>query len=464
MSAELAYVLDRINLQEYLPALVENGFDTWDVVCDITEDDLAHLGFKLGHRRILQREIAASRGSSHDHPLGSRSTSQSPNTMAAPEKPTGCPSSTPHTEERTKRRYRRKPRPDINAPKKPKTAYVNFADTLRTDPQISSLSFVEIAREVGRRWQALPPDQKHAWECQAARDMQEYEAQMDEYKTTENYRRYQHYLKSFRNDRPRGKKPRTGPRPALDQGRKSRSNSSETLSVGSGEVISSRRFANFQIEEQMLEDSESETLDSDDVKRLVCTLVFMECWLSTTLGYKADVRTEDITRACSIHEISPNVTDAIYYQACKIGLVSREIANITLDGWYKELPANMHLAALTDEKQSACLTFYQRRAILMVHMFYLGAIISVYRQLLLQACQARIQSKWNLDNAVLADSKLPNALFNSCAANGAHDAAHKLHRCYDQALLGDDLLGFPFLHGNPLRHCATNVGQEANNN
>lgn len=28
MSAELAYVLDRINLQEYLPALVENGFDT----------------------------------------------------------------------------------------------------------------------------------------------------------------------------------------------------------------------------------------------------------------------------------------------------------------------------------------------------------------------------------------------------------------------------------------------------
>lgn len=186
----------------------------------------------------MQREIAASRGSSHDHPLGSRSTSQSPNTMAAPEKPTGCPSSTPHTEERTKRRYRRKPRPDINAPKKPKTAYVNFADTLRTDPQISSLSFVEIAREVGRRWQALPPDQKHAWECQAARDMQEYEAQMDEYKTTENYRRYQHYLKSFRNDQTQGKKPRTGPRPALDQERKSRSNSSETLSVGSGEVIS----------------------------------------------------------------------------------------------------------------------------------------------------------------------------------------------------------------------------------
>lgn len=31
----------------------------------------------------------------------------------------------------------------------------------------------------------------------------------------------------------------------------------------------------------MLEDSESETLDSDDVKRLVCTLVFMEWFVRT---------------------------------------------------------------------------------------------------------------------------------------------------------------------------------------
>lgn len=28
MSAELAYILDRIHLQEYLPNLVENGFDS----------------------------------------------------------------------------------------------------------------------------------------------------------------------------------------------------------------------------------------------------------------------------------------------------------------------------------------------------------------------------------------------------------------------------------------------------
>ncbi|KAL1650824.1 hypothetical protein SLS58_000943 [Diplodia intermedia] len=57
----------------------------------------------------------------------------------------------------------------------------------------------------------------------------------------------------------------------------------------------------------------------------------------------------------------------------------------------------MQLAALTDEKQCSTLSHYQRRAILMIHMFYLGAIISLYRQLLLQACEARIHSKWDLD-------------------------------------------------------------------
>lgn len=192
-------------------------------MCDITEDDLAHLGFKLGHRRVLQREIAAFRGS----PLAS----PSPRTMTTPDNPSPPPSRA-EGQGRTKRRYRRKPRPDINAPKKPKTAYVNFADTLRTDPQVSSLSFVDIAREVGRRWQALPPDHKHVWECQAARDMQEYEAQMDEYKTTENHRRYQNYLKAFHHNQPQPKAQRHV------HERQSRSNSSETLSTGSAEAIS----------------------------------------------------------------------------------------------------------------------------------------------------------------------------------------------------------------------------------
>jgi hypothetical protein len=75
---------------------------------------------------------------------------------------------------------------------------VNFADQLRTDPQVSQLSFVHIAREVGRRWQELPPEQKRVWESNAARAMQEYESQMDEYKKTDEWRRYQTYLNDFK--------------------------------------------------------------------------------------------------------------------------------------------------------------------------------------------------------------------------------------------------------------------------
>lgn len=77
-------------------------------------------------------------------------------------------------------------------------ADVNFADELRTDPEISQLSFVHIAREVGRRWQELAPEQKRVWESNAARAMQEFEAQMDEYKKTDEWRKYQLYLNDFR--------------------------------------------------------------------------------------------------------------------------------------------------------------------------------------------------------------------------------------------------------------------------
>ncbi|KAK3074111.1 hypothetical protein LTS18_014316, partial [Coniosporium uncinatum] len=59
---ELADVLDRIGLSEYLPTLIRNGFSTWENTLDIAEADLDHLGFKLGHRRLLQREVASYRG------------------------------------------------------------------------------------------------------------------------------------------------------------------------------------------------------------------------------------------------------------------------------------------------------------------------------------------------------------------------------------------------------------------
>ena len=189
--------LDSLGLGRYFTVLCENGFDDWDTVLDITEDDLHKLGFKLGHRRTLQREIANYRGSTTQD--GCRSpTVANPSGVMSPITEHSTSNAEMLPNKRAKRRYRWHPRPDPNAPKRPKTAYVNFADHLRTDPTIANMSFVEIAREVGRQWQVMDTGTKQHWETQAAAAMQEYEEQMEIYRRTEKYQQYQHYLESFR--------------------------------------------------------------------------------------------------------------------------------------------------------------------------------------------------------------------------------------------------------------------------
>lgn len=198
---DLREQLESLGLGQYFAVFTENGFDDWDTLLDITEEDLHDLDVKLGHRRILQREIASRRA-----PATMPDSIQSPPGDAA-----SPPAVAPQTieaavsisdvmpaERRPKRRYRWHPRPDPNAPKRPKTAYVNFADRLRADPTIANMSFVEIAREVGRQWQVMDATTKQKWETQAAAVMQEYEEQMEMYRRTETFQEYQQYLESFK--------------------------------------------------------------------------------------------------------------------------------------------------------------------------------------------------------------------------------------------------------------------------
>jgi hypothetical protein len=118
---ELKDVLERIGLSDYYQILTENGFGNWDTVVDITEDDLTALSFKLGHRRALQREIATYRGVPSSLSLEpdtppAEQTTLSTSALETLTRQTATPPP------REKRRYRRHPRPDQNAPKKPKTA------------------------------------------------------------------------------------------------------------------------------------------------------------------------------------------------------------------------------------------------------------------------------------------------------------------------------------------------------
>ncbi|KAK3063863.1 hypothetical protein LTS18_012148 [Coniosporium uncinatum] len=199
-SVELTSVLDSLGLGEYSHAFIKNGYETWDSVLNITEDDLSTLGVKPDHLRVLQCEIA--RFQPHiDHAYG-RADRQaeedtnviSPTTSETSGRPKKQQSPEPKT---TKRRYRRHPRPDSNAPKRPKSAYVRFADELRTDPKIGRMSFVQIAKYVGERWQQLDPTVKKHLEHQASRALDEYELQMDDYKKTSDFRAYQRYLEDF---------------------------------------------------------------------------------------------------------------------------------------------------------------------------------------------------------------------------------------------------------------------------
>jgi hypothetical protein len=58
MAAELNLILGEIGLGQYFSDCFCAGFRSWEVLCTITESQLAVIKFRLGHRRKLQREIA----------------------------------------------------------------------------------------------------------------------------------------------------------------------------------------------------------------------------------------------------------------------------------------------------------------------------------------------------------------------------------------------------------------------
>ncbi|KAF9728747.1 hmg box protein [Paraphaeosphaeria minitans] len=594
-------VLKRLGLTSYLHALSENGFHNWETVLDITEEDLTALNFKLGHRRALQREIATFRGLPSTLALDESNASDQPALSTSALETLTRQTLTPPPRE--KRRYRRHPRPDSHAPKKPKTAYVNFADHLRTEPDISILSFVDIAREVGRRWQHLPPEQKRIWESYAARAMQEYEAQMDEYKRTESWRKHQAYLIGFRSQHQtpsKGSSSSTRPSqsrtttsssctPHHDYSRASPSASSESpptsltspatslgmeaevchnaLTLAFSELVSLRgeilgqgvwpydarhlpseqlvRKAMYafvqgtgsllymwtyaQVDEildriyrpqqpvdamtlaecftvaamgahydmdcfpdrirrvlyasgtlcfnektarldylrtmrlllatafyALLEEHMSaryvlvaalqiarwkypalakETSDAAadaNWRRLFRSLIFMDCWLSYTLGYASEVTSQDVALACPASSVGLTLDEQIHVQTSRIGLVAADISKALsspemvtrdtiqtladqLERWRSEVPQMLSIGSLTSPNPPP-MTLYQRRAILMVHIMYFGTVMLLYRQLLVATAEMQLTdgAAWDL-NLSIEDAKRYR---NECALAG----------------------------------------------
>jgi hypothetical protein len=118
--------------------------------------------------------------------------------VESPSTPTDVPESGTHGGSETKRKYRRHPKPDENAPVRAPSAYVIFSNKIREDVRSQNLSFTDIARLVGDRWQKLAPAEKEPYETQAAVAKEKYNAELAEYKKTDSYRDYMHYLVEFK--------------------------------------------------------------------------------------------------------------------------------------------------------------------------------------------------------------------------------------------------------------------------
>jgi hypothetical protein len=184
---KLRTALARLGLSHYAERLQENGFQDWETVIAITEIDMAKMDFKRGDRRKLQQAIREYRSASASHTAYE--------VRNAPLPCEGLPT-------RTIRPYRRHPRPDPNAPHKPKTAYVLFSEHVRQDPALSHSSFTEIAKETGKRWRELSYEERLViWETPAAHRLQDYRKKLERYKQTKNYHGYQAYLEGFEHQR-----------------------------------------------------------------------------------------------------------------------------------------------------------------------------------------------------------------------------------------------------------------------
>ncbi|RKF80586.1 putative hmg box protein [Golovinomyces cichoracearum] len=194
---ELEDILTELGLTQYLEDFIEHGFDSWQTVLDITESDFDALGVKLGHRRKIQRKIAIYRGISLATALDSRDTTPCEHVQGQHVR-TKCEARDVTTIPGAKRKYRRHPKPDENAPDRPPSAYVIYSNMLREEIRGQNLSFSEIAKYVGERWQNLSPAEKENLEQQAFKAKEKYNKELMEYKKTDLYKEYAKYLADFK--------------------------------------------------------------------------------------------------------------------------------------------------------------------------------------------------------------------------------------------------------------------------
>jgi len=198
ITTDLAQSFGHLGVLHYLDRFTEHGFENWQTLACMTEEDFDFLGVKLGHRSIIQREIARMLDlvANHTEIYETQSDSEAGNR-------TETFKGDSVSGDRVKRRYRRHPKPDENAPRRPCSAYAMFSNKIHKDVQGQNLSSVELARFAGERWQALTPPTKQPWTSNASAVKKTYDAEISKYRKTDNYTKCSTYLTEFKSRHPK---------------------------------------------------------------------------------------------------------------------------------------------------------------------------------------------------------------------------------------------------------------------
>ncbi|PVU88498.1 hypothetical protein BB561_005819 [Smittium simulii] len=113
-----------------------------------------------------------------------------------------------------KRKYKKHPKKDPNAPEKWKSAYQLFREDINKKLEHKKLSFVELSKIHSDQWANLDINQKKYYNDLAMKAKIEYEKKMNQYRKSIQYKEFQEYLNQFysqedtvgRVGRPKGKK------------------------------------------------------------------------------------------------------------------------------------------------------------------------------------------------------------------------------------------------------------------
>ncbi|KAI1310470.1 hypothetical protein F5Y03DRAFT_41026 [Xylaria venustula] len=234
----LETVFGELGIPQYLGAFIDQGFDSWETILDITESDLDALGVKLGHRRKLQRRIANYRGVAPGASLVSPTRTSIEDVRHDSNRTDVERTDIKAVPGIVKRKYRRHPKPDENAPERPPSAYVLFSNKMREDLKGQNLTFTEIAKLVGENWQNLGRTEKEPFEKQANEAKERYNQALGEYKKTAECKKYNEYLLEFRKRQAAQTQEKDAAKRLKTDAESTRGSSTSGVSIGPGGTTS----------------------------------------------------------------------------------------------------------------------------------------------------------------------------------------------------------------------------------